>query len=271
MCGHRQRQFLRARNGAKSVVSSVLRSVLTTGRLWWLSASPGHDPGCASAPAALLRPAGLWRPRRQWRPLCAGSCRKPGLQSQDRRPETGTSATGRQSTSIPSALQVRSDQPRAQPSRVAVPRRDRGRKGAVECAGRISRPMRRPKALHAAAFLINQNRRLPAHASPEKMSQGSDLLRVSIFRLKRISPHGSASRRNARSSGEQSGPASPVMNARAGMMAAWPDGRHGWQAHRSVIPGLLVPVDDALPAGGFQGAAEAGACSPVANGPTMVR
>ena len=68
-------------------------------------------------------------------------------------------------------------------------------------AGRIARPMRRAEALHAAAFLIDQNGRIGAADRLAKIRDETRALGsgVSTLRLNRMRPHGSASRRNDRS------------------------------------------------------------------------
>ena len=82
-------------------------------------------------------------------------------------PGTGTSASGRQSTSMPSAPRSAAIRWPAEPGG----REPDGRLAVVELAiaraGRIGRPMRRPEALHPAALLVDQNGRLPADGIAE--------------------------------------------------------------------------------------------------------
>src|ERR1700730_14304003 len=73
---------------------------------------------------------------------------------------------------------------------------------------------------------------------------------VSIFRLNRIKPHGRSTRMNSRSAALSSVPDTPVMNAREFMGPISP------QAARGSRKRPLIPLDDALPAGSFQVAAE---------------
>src|ERR1700720_2032672 len=73
---------------------------------------------------------------------------------------------------------------------------------------------------------------------------------VSMFRLKRINPHGRSKRINSRSAALSSNPDTPVMNARLFMGPISPLKAQGSRKRP------LIPLDDALPAGSFQAAAE---------------
>src|SRR4051794_14952615 len=71
-----------------------------------------------------------------------------------------------------------------------------------------------------------------------------------MLRLNRIKPHGRSARINARSSAPSSSPETPVMNARLLMGPIRPLTAPGSRKRP------LIPLDDALSAGGFQIAAE---------------
>ena len=149
------------RKAAKSVASSVSRSALTTGSLLWLSAVARPWPGiCLSTGRTppSCKPSAIAASKR--RHLVRRRCHRRGRRSPDRRRTTGTSASGRQSTSMPSAREIGGDQSRAEPRRRKACRLDRGRTAAIGFARRIVRPMRRPQPLHAAALLIDQHRRV---------------------------------------------------------------------------------------------------------------
>ncbi len=88
-------------------------------------------------------------------------------------PETGTSAIGAQSTSMPSAARSAAIKPRTQ-SRggkaglpIAIVERAIGR------ARRVGWPMRRTEPLHPAAFLIDQHRRLAADNAAKIVDQAA--------------------------------------------------------------------------------------------------
>ena len=63
---------------------------------------------------------------------------------------------------MPSSVEIGRDQPGAEPGR----RKPRVRVAVVDPAigraGRIGRPVRRPEALHPAALLVDQDRRIAA-------------------------------------------------------------------------------------------------------------
>src|SRR5580698_10515242 len=75
-----------------------------------------------------------------------------------------------------------------------------------------------------------------------------------MFRLNRIKPHGRSTPMNSRSASFSSVPDTPVMKARVLMARRlalrWPRGQQGSRKRP------LIPLDDALPAGGLQAAAE---------------
>src|SRR4051794_14041416 len=71
-----------------------------------------------------------------------------------------------------------------------------------------------------------------------------------MFLLKRINPHGRSERMNPRSASVSSVPAMPVMKARLFMAPIRPRRPQGSRKRP------LIPLDDALPAGSFQVAAE---------------
>src|SRR5215218_4311333 len=73
-----------------------------------------------------------------------------------------------------------------------------------------------------------------------------------MLRLNRIKPHGRSARMNARSSALSSSPEMPVINARLLMGPIRPLTAPGSRKRPS------IPLDDALPAGGFQTFAELG-------------
>ena len=85
---------------------------------------------------------------------------------------------------------------------------------AIGGARRVARPMRRAQSLHPAAFLIDQDRRPAADAAAKFVNQAPQAIRSATLRSKTISPHGSASLRNCRSSALSAGPATPVIKAR---------------------------------------------------------
>ena len=94
-------------------------------------------------------------------------------------------------------------------SLAASMRRRAARKlGDETLRGGIGRPMRRAHALHAPAFLIDQHGRLGAADAPPKFACQVRELRATLktLRLNRMRPHGSASRKNARSSASTSSP-----------------------------------------------------------------
>src|ERR1700692_1946053 len=73
---------------------------------------------------------------------------------------------------------------------------------------------------------------------------------VSMFRLNRINPHGRSAPMNSRSAALSLGPDTPVMNARLFMRPIRPRAACGSRKRP------LIPLDDALPAGRLQTAAE---------------
>src|SRR6478609_4978704 len=73
-----------------------------------------------------------------------------------------------------------------------------------------------------------------------------------MLRLNRIKPHGRSERMKSRSSALNSSPDTPVMNARLLMRRIRPLLALGSRKRP------LIPLDDALPAGSFQVAAELG-------------
>ncbi len=140
-------------------------------------------------------------PRRQWRRPSPACRHRRGRRSRRRRRATGTSAIGRQSTSMPSARRSARDQPGAEPRRrkpcrdVAIVEPAVGRRRAdrpASAAGRAAAPGRPPDRPAPA-------RRVPT-ASRNSATSCVTWAGVSMLRLNRMKPHGSASRRNARSS-----------------------------------------------------------------------
>ena len=109
-----------ARNGTKSVRSSSARGASTTGSSRWLSARARPWPGMClitgSTPPVEKPSAAARRDRRD-----AARVGAVGAVADRRRatPATGTSATGAQSTSMPSARSSARDQPRVEPRRLA--------------------------------------------------------------------------------------------------------------------------------------------------------
>ena len=189
------------RKAAKSVASSVARSVSTTGSFWWLSAVARPWPGmCLSTgktppsarPSAMAPSDGRDLVRRRAigavadHPVGAGDRHVGERQAIDIDAERG---------------EVGRDQPGAEPRRGKARVRIAVVERAIGRARRIGRPMRRAQALHPAALLIDQHRRVAADDVREILNQSmTHFVRVLNIALEKDEPQGCASRRNARSS-----------------------------------------------------------------------
>ncbi len=203
------------RKAAKSLVSSVALSALTTGSFWWLSAVARPCPG-------MCLTTGRTPPSGQ--SMCKGTGKGCDLvwlgaegavadhsvgsrHRHDRRPACNRHRCRR-----------RQDRPRSSraPSRAAASPAARLRviKPAIGGSRRIFRPMRRIEALHTAALLVDQHGRSPAERSAEVVDQPPQRLGLGDIALKHDQTPGLRSRRNARSASVSAGPAIPVMNAR---------------------------------------------------------
>ena len=85
---------------------------------------------------------------------------------------------------------------------------------AIGRARRIARPMRRPEALDAAAFLVDQDRRLAADDGAKFLDQPAQAVRLSDVALEDDEAPGLRLLEELPLSGRERGPASPVMKAR---------------------------------------------------------
>ena len=159
-----------------------------------LAASPS-----ATAPAMAATLSGLGRHRRDRR--SSGRPRRPA------HPRAAGNRRRCRARARSAAISRAPSCAAAKPARaIAVVER------AIGGARRIDRPMRRPEALHAAAFLVDQDRGLAAERARALPRSGRRAVPgPAMLRLKRMNPNGVASRRNARSLCEISSvPARPV-------------------------------------------------------------
>src|SRR4051812_44473081 len=168
-------------------------------------------------------------------------------------PATGTSAKGRQSTVMPRSvrsaainreLKRAAWKPNSGTMSYSAPKVAPG--GLTGQCGGPSRATRPPSwsIRTGASGLLTESR--------NSLTSEVTCAGVSILRLKRMKPHGRSARTNARSSALSSSPEMPVMNARLLMGRIRPLTAPGSRKPPS------IPLDDALPAGGFQTVAELG-------------
>src|SRR6185437_8469753 len=148
-------------------------------------------------------------------------------------------------------VEVVSDQPGAQTRRVEAQRRINVIEPAKQRAGRIDRPMRRAEALHAPTLLVDQHGRIRlAYARPQLLDERSDLPRAFDIPLEQNETPGPL-RRDKGAFG-----LAELGSGNAG------DERLGHDRRISPLPirgsrkRQLIPLDEALPAGTLEVAAE---------------
>ena len=147
---------------AKSVASSVARSVSTTGSLWWLSAAARPWPGrCFSD---RKNAAGLKAISDR-----LGNCRDLARFAAIGAITDNRVAAGNRNVGDRKTIDVDAKRPEVGGDQMAGKARCRDAdrrlpviEFAIPRAGRVGRPMWRSKPLHPAAFLIHEHGRFPA-------------------------------------------------------------------------------------------------------------